>query len=81
MFFMFYTNARYQVSRSGVSYHNSSHNTQMNIDQFYRRYTFFLQVQCQEAEVLNDLNAFEEEQVVDDYVEEEVETVRLYSKF
>ena len=31
--------------------------------------------------MLNDLNAFEEEQVVDDYVEEEVETVRLFSKF
>ena len=36
-----------------------------------------LQVQCQEADLLNDLNAFEEDQVVDDYVEEEVDAVRF----
>ena len=36
-----------------------------------------IQVQCQEADLLNELNAFEEDQVVDDYVEEEVDAVRL----
>jgi len=34
-----------------------------------------LKVQCQEADLLNDLNAFEEDQVVDDYVEEEVDAI------
>ena len=36
-----------------------------------------IQVQCQEADLLTELNAFEEDQVVDDYVEEEVDAVRL----
>ena len=44
---------------------------------FYSHLVSF-QVQCQEADLLNDLNAFEEDQVVDDYVEEEVDAVRLY---